>query len=61
MEPEKKEERKPLPQPKSFTMTKKKGPGFFTWFLILLAILAGVGCIVYAAMFGIKKVKKRRF
>jgi len=59
-EPETKE-RKPLPQPKSFTMTKKKGPGFFTWFLILLAILTGAGCIVYAAMFGMKKVKKRRF
>lgn len=58
-EPETQEERKPLPQPKSFTMTKKKGPGFFAWLLILLAILAGAGCIVYAAMFGMKKAKKK--
>jgi len=55
------EERKPLPEPKSFTLTKKKGPGFFTWFLIILAILAGIGGIVYAAVFGIKKQKKRIF
>lgn len=53
-------EPKPLPQPKSFTVAKKKGPGFFTWFLIILAILAGLGCIAYAAVFGLGK-KKRKF
>ncbi len=53
-------EPKPLPQPKSFTVTKKKGPGFFTWLLIFLAIIAGAGCIVYAAVFGLGK-KKRKF
>ncbi|MBW3004306.1 hypothetical protein KY310_00540 [Candidatus Woesearchaeota archaeon] len=57
---EKTSEPKPLPQPKSFTVTKKKGPGFLTWFLIILAILAGIGCIAYAAMFGLGK-KKRKF
>ncbi|MBD3304036.1 hypothetical protein GF343_02740 [Candidatus Woesearchaeota archaeon] len=51
---------KPLPQPKSFTVTKKKGPGFFTWLLIILAIIAGIGCIAYAAVFGLGK-KKRKF
>jgi hypothetical protein len=53
-------EPKPLPEPKSFTVTKKKGPGFFTWFLIIIAILAGTGCIIYAAVFGLGK-KKRKF
>ncbi len=53
-------EPKPLPQPKSFTVTKKKGPGLFTWLLIFLAIVAGAGCIVYAAVFGLGK-KKRKF
>ena len=60
MVPEPKEtERKPLPQPKSFTVTKKKGPGFFTWLLISLAIVAGTGCIIYAVLFGIKKKRKK--
>ncbi|MBW3002528.1 hypothetical protein KY338_05210 [Candidatus Woesearchaeota archaeon] len=57
---EKTSEPKPLPEPKSFTMTKKKGPGFFTWLLILLAILAGAGCVIYAAIFGLGK-RKRKF
>jgi len=53
-------EPKPLPEPKSFTVTKKKGPGFFAWLLIILAIIAGLGCIVYAAVFGLGK-RKRKF
>ena len=57
---EKTSEPKPLPQPKSFTVTKKKGPGFFTWLLIFLAIVAGAGCVIYAALFGLGK-KKRKF
>lgn len=55
------EERKPLPEPKSFTLAKKKGPGFFTWLLIILAIIIGIGCIAYAVIFGIKRKKNKIF
>lgn len=55
------EERKPLPEPKSFSLAKKKGPGFFTWLLIFLAIIIGGGCIVYAVVFGVKRNRKKIF
>jgi len=55
---EEKIERKPLPL-KTAEKEKKKGKGFFTWFLLILAILVGMGCIAYAVLFGLKKSKKR--
>ena len=55
---EEKIERKPLPL-KTAEKEKKKGKGFFTWFFLILAILVGIGCIIYAVLFGLKKSKKR--